>query len=47
MKSAVYEERYVDNRGQFVETLTIYDKIVKNPDKKDIREAKELPNNID
>ncbi len=47
VKSAVYEEIYVDNKGQFVETLTIYDKIVKNPDKKDIREAKELPNNID
>lgn len=47
VKSAVYDDIYTDEHGQFVETLTIYDKILRRPDKKEIMEAKELPNNMD
>lgn len=47
IKSAVYDDIYVDERGQFVETLTIYDRILRRPNKKEIKEASELPNNID
>lgn len=46
-KSAVYDDIYVDKKGHFVETLIIYDKIIRRPDKREVKEAKELPNNID
>lgn len=44
-KSAVYDDIFVDEKGEFVETLTIYDKVVSHPSKKEIKEADELPNN--
>ena len=44
-KRAVYDDIYVDDNGEFVETLTIYDKVISHPSKKEIKEAYELPNN--
>ena len=37
---AIYEDLYMDDQGQFVETVSNYDEIVRSPSKKDIKKAK-------
>ncbi len=38
--AAVYEDLYMNSKGEFVETLNNYDEIVQSPSKSDIKEAK-------
>lgn len=38
--AAVYEDLYMNSKGEFVETLGNYDEIVQSPSKSDIKEAK-------
>lgn len=38
--AAVYEDLYMNSKGEFVETLSNYDEIVQSPSKSDIKEAK-------
>lgn len=38
---AIYEDLYMDDQGQFVETVSNYDEIVRSPSKGDVKKAKE------
>lgn len=38
--AAVYEDLYMNSKGEFVETVNNYDEVVKSPSAKDIKEAK-------
>lgn len=39
-KCAVCEDYYMDEKGNFVETLKVYDEILKRPSKNDVKESK-------
>ena len=41
-KAAVYENIYMDSKGNYVKTINTYDEVVKSPSKRDINNAKDV-----
>lgn len=41
-KAAVYENIYMDSKGNYVKTISTYDEVVKSPSKRDINNAKDV-----
>lgn len=40
-KAAVYEDIYMDSKGNYVKTISTYDEVVKSPSRRDIKNAKD------
>ena len=41
-KAAVYEDIYMDSKGNYVKTISTYDEVVKSPSRRDIKNAKDV-----
>ena len=41
-KAAVYEDIYMDSKGNYVKTISTYDEVVKSPSKSDIKKAEDV-----
>ena len=41
-QAAVFEDIYMDSKGNYVKTISTYDEVVKSPSKRDIRKAKDV-----
>ena len=41
-EAAVYQDLYMDSDGNFHKTMTVYDEVLKNPGKNEIKEASVL-----
>ena len=41
-KAAVYEDIFMDSKGNYVKTISTYDEVVKSPSRRDIKNAKDV-----